>query len=143
MCRRIYKVDTGRPASTPRSAISCYGLHQHLPTLGISQCNSCEQRIRVRNAIVESLFQLMGAEVRTGATRHPQSQGSVERANRTILGLIRRVLEHSSDWAADIETLLFYYRVRPHSSTGLSPMKAMLDGNVRTSSWRESHLHAQ
>ena len=79
-----------------------------------------------RNAIVESLFRLLGAEVRPGATRHPQSQGSVERANRTILGLIRKVLEHSSDWAADIETLLFYYRVRPHSSTGLSPMKAMV-----------------
>ena len=80
----------------------------------------------IRNTIVESLFQLMGAEVRTGATRHPQSQGSVERANRTILSLLRRVLEHSSDWAAGIERLLFYYRVRPHSSTELSPIKAMV-----------------
>ena len=78
------------------------------------------------NAIVSSLFRLLGAKVCAGATRHPQSQGAVERANRTILGLIRKVLEYSSDWKADIETLLFYYRVRPHSATGISPMKAMV-----------------
>ena len=44
------------------------------------------------NAVVDALFRLLGVRVRTGAVRHPQSQGSAERLNRTILGLIRKVL---------------------------------------------------
>ena len=89
-----------------------------------------------RNAIMDSVFQLMGVSVRTGAVRHPQSQGSAERANRTILGLIRKVLESSSDWSRDLSVLLFYYRIRVHSATKISPMMAMVG-------WQPQHLIVQ
>jgi len=79
-----------------------------------------------RNAIVESLFRLYGIRVHTGAVRHPQSQGSAERFNRTLIGLIRKVLDSSTNWEADLETLLFFYRNRPHGATALSPMVAMV-----------------
>ena len=86
-----------------------------------------------RNAVVESLFRLLGVRVRTGAVRHPQFQGGAERFNRTLLGLIRKVLDDSSDWRADLDVLLFYYRNRPHSTTQLSPMQAMVG-------WQPQHL---
>ena len=86
-----------------------------------------------RNVIVDSLFRLMGVRVQHGAVHHPQSQGSAERANRTLIGLIRKVLEPSSDWRRDLGMLLFYYRTRPHSATGMSPMMAMVG-------WQPSHL---
>ena len=85
-----------------------------------------------RNAIVQLLFLLMGVDVRCGAVRHPQSQGSVERMNRTILTLIRKLLR-SSDWKEDLGMLLFHYRNRPHSATGLTPMEAMVG-------WQPPHL---
>ena len=50
------------------------------------------------NAIVESLFCLLGVRVCTGAVRHPESQGAVKRVNRTPLGLIRKVLDSPSNW---------------------------------------------
>ena len=37
------------------------------------------------NGIVESLVRVFGTKVRTGAVRHPQSQGSAERFNRTFV----------------------------------------------------------
>eukprot|EP00117_Sycon_ciliatum_P016048 scpid17635/ scgid15645/ Gag-Pol polyprotein; Matrix protein p10; p20; Capsid protein p25; Nucleocapsid protein p14; Protease p15; Reverse transcriptase/ribonuclease H p90; Integrase p46 len=86
----------------------------------------CDNGTEFANAVVESLFQSLGVRVRTGAVRHPQSQGAAERANRTLIGLIRKVLEYSSDWKSDLRTLLFYYRNRPHSATHLSPMEAMV-----------------
>ena len=89
-----------------------------------------------RNAIMDSVFQLMGISVRNGAVRHAQSQGSAERANRTILGLIRKVLESSSDWSSDLSVLLFYYRIRVHSATKISPMMAMVG-------WQPQHLIVQ
>ena len=82
------------------------------------------------NAIVESLFWLLGIRVRTSVSRHPQSQGSVERFNRTLLGLVRKVLDESSDWRADLDVLLFHYRNRPHSITKISPMMAMVGVRV-------------
>ena len=77
------------------------------------------------NAIMESLYSLLGVRVRTGAARHPESQGSAERVNRTILGLIRKTLDDSSDWVTDLDVLLFFYRNRPHHVTHLSPSEAM------------------
>ena len=85
------------------------------------------------NMVVESLLQLLGVHVRTGAVRHPKSQGSAERFNRTLLGLIRKTLTDSSDWRADLEVLLFQYRNRPHSTTQISPMMAM-------SGWQPRHI---
>ena len=89
--------------------------------------------VEFRNAIVESLFRLLGVHVRTGAVRHPQSQGTAERFNRTLLTLIRKVLEDSSDWRADLDVLLFQYRNRPHGTTQLSPMVAM-------TGWQPRHI---
>ena len=89
--------------------------------------------VEFRNAIVESLFRLLGVHVRTGAVRHPQSQGTAERFNRTLLTLIRKVLEDSSDWRADLDVLLFQYRNRPHGTTQLSPMIAM-------TGWQPRHI---
>ena len=59
------------------------------------------------NAIVESLFQVFGTTVRTGAVRHPQSQGAAERFNRTLLTLIRKTLANSADWKQELKLLLF------------------------------------
>ena len=77
------------------------------------------------NAIVESLFQKFGVRVRTGAVRHPQSQGAAERTNRTLLTIMRKTMEESSSWKEDLDMILYYYRIRPHSSTKLSPFQAM------------------
>ena len=63
----------------------------------------------------------------------PQSQGAAERANRTLIGLIRKVLDGSSDWKCNLRTLLFLYRNRPHSATGVAPMEAMVG-------WQPSHF---
>ncbi|XP_065182549.1 uncharacterized protein LOC135813378 [Sycon ciliatum] len=77
------------------------------------------------NAIVRSVFAMFGVTIQTGAVRHPQSQGCVERFNRTLLTLMRKVLSESSDWNADLNTLLYFYRNRPHSATKISPMEAI------------------
>ena len=79
-----------------------------------------------QNAVVRSLFQFFGVVMKMGAVRHPQSQGSAERFNRTLLGLIRKVLDDSHTWKEDLEMLLRSYRIRPHGATGISPMEAMV-----------------
>ena len=62
-----------------------------------------------RNALVESVFKYFGVRVKTGAVRHPQSPGNAERFNRTLLGLIRTLVDESSSWRDDLDVLLWLY----------------------------------
>ncbi|XP_065198324.1 KRAB-A domain-containing protein 2-like [Sycon ciliatum] len=78
-----------------------------------------------RNAVVAALLEQFGVVVKTGAVRHPQSQGGVERLNRTIIGLLRKALEETSDWTSELELVLFYYNRRRHATTGISPRLAI------------------
>ena len=91
----------------------------------------CDNGTEFVNCVVSSLLLIFGVHVRHGAVRHPQSQGGAERFNRTLLGLIRKVVEYSSDWQTELSMLLYYYRVRPHSATGISPCAAMMGWEPR------------
>lgn len=76
------------------------------------------------NAIVESVFKLFGVRVRTDAVRHPQSQGSAERFNRSLRGLIWKCVTATTDWKEELD-VLYPYRNCPHSLADLSPMEAV------------------
>ena len=86
-----------------------------------------------RSVIVQAIFPAFGVKVSTGAVRHPQSQGTEEWFNRTLFGLVRKTLDESADWKADLDILLHDYCVRPHSTTGISPMEA-------TTGWMPCHF---
>ena len=78
-----------------------------------------------RNAVTHALFEAFEGKAQHGAVRHPQSQGAVERFNRTLLTIIRKTLDGADDWETALDLLLFHYRVRPHGVTKISPMQAM------------------
>ena len=92
---------------------------------GPPQVVRCDNGSELYNTVTKALHDAFGVDIRRGAVRHPQSQGAVERFNRTLLTLIRKVLAESDDWMTSLDLLLFYYRIRPHSATGISPMQAM------------------
>ena len=77
------------------------------------------------------MFDAFGVTVKHGAVRHAQSQGAAERFHRSLLTMIRKLHEGSSDWKRDLAVLLFYYRVRPHSVLKMSPAKAMMGWEPR------------
>ncbi len=55
---------------------------------------------------------------------NPQSNGAVERCNRTLLSFLRIVVsEQQNDWDDHLPAALCAYRSTPHASTGVSPHK--------------------
>ncbi len=55
---------------------------------------------------------------------NPQSNGAVERCNRTLLSMLRTVVsEQQDDWEAHLPPALCACRSTPHDSTGVSPHK--------------------
>ena len=50
-----------------------------------------------QNTLVQALLTQFGVRVKMGAVHHPQSQGGVERMNRTLIMLMWKVLDKVSD----------------------------------------------
>ena len=60
-------------------------------------------------------------------TYHPQTNGQIERFNRTILAAIRHyVADHPKDWDLFTDALTFAYNTQVHTSTGCTPFELVL-----------------
>ena len=64
---------------------------------------------------------------------HPQGDGIVERANRSLLQMLRSYCSNTGDWEKWLPLLLFAYRTSQHSSTRNTPFTLMFGRNVKES----------
>ena len=63
---------------------------------------------------------------------HPQSDGIVERFNRTLLNMLSiAVGEEEMSWDLQLPLLLLAYRTSFHDTTGTSPFELMYGREVR------------
>jgi hypothetical protein len=68
----------------------------------------------------------LGIKQKLSTAYHPQTNGLVERFNRTLKEGIRKMAEENkSNWDLFIPAFLYAYRVSPHDSTQVSPYEAM------------------
>lgn len=77
------------------------------------------------------LFQLMcstiGVKNLFTATYHPQTNGQVERFNRTLLARIRAFCaEQPKSWDEHIGGLTYAYNIQVHSSAGIAPFRLVI-----------------
>jgi hypothetical protein len=54
---------------------------------------------------------------------HPQTNGMVERLNRTLCNSLAKVKEKEEDWDIHIPAVLFAYRTKRHATTGYTPFQ--------------------
>ena len=54
---------------------------------------------------------------------HPQTNGMVERLNRTLCNSLAKVKEQDENWDIHIPAVLFAYRTKRHSTTGYTPFQ--------------------
>src|SRR6185437_3237468 len=55
------------------------------------------------------------------STYYPQTNGMVERLNRTICNSLAKVTENIEDWDINISAVLFAYRTKRYATTGYTP----------------------
>ena len=73
------------------------------------------------------VMEALGSRAALASTHHPQTNGATERANRTLIQMIRKfVLKNHDTWACHLPLFEFAYNSAVHSTTGLAPFVAEL-----------------
>ena len=75
---------------------------------------------------------LLGIKKTRTTPFHPQSDGMVERFNRTLEAQLSKfVSDHQRDWNQLVPLLLMAYRTSVHETTGQTPARLMLGRDLR------------
>ncbi len=83
-------------------------------------------------AVFAEMCSLLGIKKTRTTVLHPQSEGMVERMNRTLEAQLSKFVDdHQRDWDEYIPLLLMAYRTAEHEATGYTPPKIMLGRNLR------------
>jgi transposase InsO family protein len=91
-----------------------------------------DQGTNFESTVFQEVCRLLGIKKTRTTPLHPQSDGMVERYNRTLkrqLSLF--VEEHQRDWDVHIPLLLMAYRTAVHNSTKFTPARLMMGHEIR------------
>ena len=82
--------------------------------------------------IIQAISKLLGINKTHTTPYHPQSDGLVERLNRTILSMLATTLDnHAGEWEDYLAKVCFAYNTSRQASTGYSPFYLMFGCKAR------------
>ena len=85
-----------------------------------------DQGREFENKVMHELCLLGGSHKTKTTPYHPESDGLVERFNRTLLMMLAMFAgEHKDDWDDLLPPVMMAYRSSVHESTGFSPYRLM------------------
>ncbi len=101
-------------------------LFSMISRVGILKEILTDQGTAFMSRTIRELYGLLGIKSVRTSVYHPQTDGLVERFNRTLKTMIRKfVYEDAKNWDKWLEPLLFAVREVPHASTGFSPFELL------------------
>ncbi|XP_044317449.1 uncharacterized protein LOC123038055 [Drosophila rhopaloa] len=91
-----------------------------------------KQRRNFESEVFQACLRLLDVEKTRTTPLHPQSDGMVERFNRTLLDYLAKfVATDQRDWDQLLPLALWAYRSAPHKATGFSPSLLLLGRELR------------
>ena len=95
--------------------------------LGVPRQMHSDQGRNFVSAVFTEMCALLGIEKTRTTPLHPQSDGMVERYNRTLESMLAKfTAEHQRDWDEHLSLLMMAYRTSVHETTGHTPSMMML-----------------
>ncbi|GFU90082.1 retrovirus-related Pol polyprotein from transposon 412 [Trichonephila clavipes] len=142
---KVYPIpDPGKPPTVAEAVVQHWISRYGVPL----QLHSDRGRNFV-SAVLKGVCELLGIDKTKTTPLHPQSDGMVERFNRTILNnLSLMVSKNQQDWDQKVPLFLLAYRSAVHETTGYSPSRMLFGRDLRLlvtcCFWRVApriHLH--
>ena len=92
--------------------VSCHGV----PTEVLSDCGQA-----FLSGLIKEVDALLGFHTSNTSAYHPQTDGLVERFNRTLTTMLAKTVEKGKDWDQHLLFVLFAYQASQQTSTLESP----------------------
>ena len=106
-------------------------VNQFVARFGTPLLIHSDQGRNFESKLFKEMCNLLGVKKTRTVAFHPQSDGLVERLNRTIGTMLAAfVNENQRTWDKDLQVLMMAYRSTPHESTKLTPNQMMLGREV-------------
>ena len=118
---------TGWPEAYPTRSETGQTVVKHLvnhyiPTHGFPRCIRSDNGTHFKNEHLQKVEHMLGLIHKFGSVYHPQSQGCVERMNRTLKEKIAKVMKQTGlNWLQALPLALMATRMSVRSTTGLTP----------------------
>uniref|UniRef100_A0A3B3YYE4 ribonuclease H n=1 Tax=Poecilia mexicana TaxID=48701 RepID=A0A3B3YYE4_9TELE len=107
-------------------------LVQLFSRVGIPREILTDQGSNFTSNLLKEVYKLLGITGVKTSPYHPQTDGLVERFNKTLKSMLKKFVKDSGkDWDQWLPFLLFAYREVPQASTGFSPFQLLYGHTVR------------
>ena len=121
---------TRYPEAIPVKAVDAEHIAEELVRIfawvGIPEEILTDQGSNFTLQLLSEIYQLLHVHPIRTSPYHPQTDGLVERFNKTLKTMLRKVVaEDQQDWDKWLPYLLFAYREVPQDSTGFSPFELL------------------
>ena len=107
-------------------------MKQFICWFGVPLLIHSDQGRNFESELFAEMCRLLGIKKTRTTPYHPQSDGMVERFNRTLEAQLSKFADHNQkDWDEHIPFLLMAYRSATHDTTHCSPVKMMLGRELK------------
>ena len=106
--------------------IARYFVNEFICRFGVPEQLHTDQGRNFESTLIREICKLLGIKKTRTIPYHPQSDGMIERFNRTLLNVLSiAVKEEEDDWDLSLPTLMLAYHSGVHETTGESPFNLM------------------
>lgn len=114
------------PLTSLSAKTTCEALLTIFMRTGVPAVIASDNGTNFNSQLTREFERLMGASPRFSTPLYPQSNGLVERFNKTLKGMLHHVIrENPKNWHTKIPFVLWAYREVPNRTTGVAPFQLL------------------